>query len=103
MVVESSYIEINKYGGIALDIYNGSYQIVQCYRDESGEIISRWAHPRKNREPIDKFIPLGVPLGDNGQSAVNAMKTLIESIHNEGGVPVDSGLVDDMPEDDIPF
>ena len=63
--------EYNK--GITLQEYAGSYWLISSRKTDDGRIIHDWCHPSRNKQPIEKSIPLKIKLGDSRQEAFNAL------------------------------
>jgi hypothetical protein len=101
-MIKSSFIETNKYGGLALDIYAGSFSLVAARRGQDGSIYIDWAYPQYKKKPKDTAVPVKVYLADDPAVAIKILKEMIKTIEKEGDLPVDSG-VDAGVDDDIPF
>lgn len=75
--------EDSDYGeGILLNEYNEVYSLIvaQEPKDINGTVYMRWCYPQgKDREPINKSIPMGVKLGGHRQ-AVKALRYFLEQL-----------------------
>jgi len=115
MIVENSYIETGKYGGLAVDVYQGSYKITRAQKGKDGKTYAQWTHPQtynqdtQEREPNAKAIPFAITLGDNKESAINVLREIARSIKSAERVeapeipPEHNTANQDDYGDDIPF
>lgn len=103
--------EGSKYGdGVVLNKYGDRYSILAARESkEGGTIFKEWCFPQdKDKQPRGKSIPLGVRLGNHGQT-VQTLKLMLAALEKPqapsntaasvaktmGGKPADT--------DDIPF
>lgn len=110
MILPDSYIETSKYGGIAIDVYNGSFNLVRAQEGQDGKVYAEWAFPQdKDRQPRDKAVPVGITLADDKDAAVNVLREIATIIRD--CKPVEVPEVNRVPkenrgyehDDDIPF
>lgn len=92
MIIEHSYISGGEYGGGAVDDYNGNLKIVSAWENRTGDIITEWAYPQKNRKPMEKAVPVGVDLGKDRAKAAATLRIWADILEKgeskeSGGIP----------------
>ena len=80
--------------GILLNKYGDQYSLLAAQEGKEGNAWKRWVFPQnKDREPLDKAIPMGVKLGRKDEAI-----ELIEKIYAEL-----TGKDPEPDSEDVPF
>jgi hypothetical protein len=96
MAIIGTLIKTSKYGGIAIDEYQGKFSIMSAWETREGEIKPNFVKTLpKNKDEEGKIVPVKILIGDSRAEAIDKLKCLIEILAG----------ADDKPEDDdsIPF
>ena len=75
----------SEYGeGILLQEYNGTISLVSAAESKNGgTVFMKWVFPQgKNRQPIEKAIPMKIDLG-SPREAVNVLKHFLRQLSKE--------------------
>ena len=108
MIIENSFIKPGKYGGGAIDVYNGKIKIVRVQEGKDDKIYAEYAYPQKWFDggwlPKEKAVPVGVDLGEDAIKAAEMLRTWADIIET-GESKEANGAPDNKQDDgdDIPF
>lgn len=87
--------------GFEVSEYNGKFSLCSSNEGKDGKIWFKWVFPQnKDKEPIDKAIPMKVELGSR-ENAIARLKKAIEFVETYEDLVGGDG--DDGHDDDIPF
>lgn len=92
MIIKDSYVEFSKYGGIAIDEYEGNYKLVKAYEGTDEKIYAEWAYPQdKDRNPRKAALPVGVNIGRDRHKIIDVLNKYVQMFLKMDG-EVDDGV-----------
>ncbi len=80
-------IEESKYGEcITVDEYNGKFSLQVSRKGSDGQVYVSWCYPQRNREPMEKAIPMSITIGYSTEEAIANLEWAIKQL-SDGDIP----------------